>query len=139
MMIPRSKKSHCCGRRGEHHQIGDETMARRERVWFITGASSGFGLALSEAVIARGECVVVAARRREALVKLAERAPDRVLAMPLDITDDKARAAAVVQAISRFGRIDVLANIAGRGSLGAVEEFSPEQLRAQMEINFFAA
>jgi NAD(P)-dependent dehydrogenase (short-subunit alcohol dehydrogenase family) len=123
----------------EPHQIGDETMAKRERAWFITGASSGFGRALAEAVIARGECVIAAARRREALINLAERAPDRVLALPLDVTDGQARAAAVMQAISRFGRIDVLANIAGRGSLGAVEEFSPEQLRAQMEINFFAA
>jgi NAD(P)-dependent dehydrogenase (short-subunit alcohol dehydrogenase family) len=41
--------------------------------------------------------------------------------------------------MARFGRIDVLANIAGRGSLGAVEEFAPQQLRAQLEVNFFAA
>lgn len=50
-----------------------------------------------------------------------------------------ARAAAVDRAIARFGRIDVLANVAGRCSLGAVEEFAPEQLREQMELNFFAA
>jgi NAD(P)-dependent dehydrogenase (short-subunit alcohol dehydrogenase family) len=49
------------------------------------------------------------------------------------------RRRAIDAAIDRFGRIDVLANIAGRGSLGAAEEFSPEQLRAQMEVNFFAA
>ncbi len=42
-------------------------------------------------------------------------------------------------ALGRFGRGDVLANVAGQGSLGAAEEFSPEQLRAQMEVNFFAA
>ncbi len=38
--------------------------------------------------------------------------------------------------MDRFGRVDVLANIAGRGSLGAAEEFSPTQLREQMEVNF---
>jgi NAD(P)-dependent dehydrogenase (short-subunit alcohol dehydrogenase family) len=54
------------------------------------------------------------------------------------VTDTDARSRAVHAALERFGRIDVLANIAGRGSLGAVEEFSPEQLREQMEINFFA-
>jgi NAD(P)-dependent dehydrogenase (short-subunit alcohol dehydrogenase family) len=114
-------------------------MNIQEQVWFITGASAGFGRALAEAVIARGSKVVVAARRRAALEDLASRAPDRVLALPLDVTDAAARTAAVAHAIARFGRIDVLANIAGRGSLGAVEEFAPEQLRAQMELNFFAA
>lgn len=114
-------------------------MSRQDRVWFITGASSGFGRALAEAVIARGERVVAAARRREALAELAAGAPDRVLALALDVIDPAARAAGVAEAISRFGRIDVLANIAGRGSLGAVEELSAEQLGAQMELNFFAA
>jgi NAD(P)-dependent dehydrogenase (short-subunit alcohol dehydrogenase family) len=114
-------------------------MTKTDRTWFITGASSGFGRALAEAVIARGERAVVAARRRESLEPLMARAPERVLAIPLDVTDASCRASAVKAAIDRFGRIDVLANIAGRGSLGAVEEFSPHQLREQMELNFFAA
>lgn len=114
-------------------------MVTTDRTWFITGASSGFGRALAEAVIARGERAVVTARRRDALDALSADAPDRVLPLPLDITDSAARTEAVRRAIDAFGRIDVLANIAGRGSLGAVEEFAPEQLREQMEINFFAA
>ncbi len=114
-------------------------MQRTDRVWFITGASSGFGRALAEAVIARGERVVAAARRREALAELASIDEARILALPLDVTDASARKGAMSAALDRFGRIDVLANIAGRGSLGAVEEFAPEQLRAQMELNFFAA
>jgi NAD(P)-dependent dehydrogenase (short-subunit alcohol dehydrogenase family) len=114
-------------------------MTQQDRVWFITGASSGFGRALAEAVIGRGERTVVAARRTEALTELAASAPERVLPLTLDVTDPEARRRAVEQAIARFGRIDVLANIAGRGSLGAVEEFAPEQLRAQMDLNFFAA
>ena len=114
-------------------------MTKQDRVWFITGASSGFGRALAQAVIGSGERAVVAARRRDALEELAASAPERVLPLPLDVTDAKARGRAVEQAVARFGRIDVLANIAGRGSLGAVEEFAPEQLRAQMDVNFFAA
>lgn len=114
-------------------------MGMADRVWFITGASSGFGRALADAVIARGERAVVAARRREALAELEARDERRVLALPLDVTSAEARTKAVAGALARFGRIDVLANIAGRGSLGAVEEFAPEQLRAQMELNFFAA
>jgi NAD(P)-dependent dehydrogenase (short-subunit alcohol dehydrogenase family) len=114
-------------------------MVDRDRVWFITGASSGFGRALAEAVLARGGRAALAARRREPLDALAERHGDRALVLPLDVTDAAQRDAAVAAALGRFGRLDVLANIAGRGSLGAVEEFSPDQLRAQMELNFFAA
>jgi NAD(P)-dependent dehydrogenase (short-subunit alcohol dehydrogenase family) len=114
-------------------------MSKTDRVWFITGASSGFGRALAEAVIAQGERTVVAARRREALTELEALDARRVLAVPVDVTSAEARKTAVDAALARFSRIDVLANIAGRGSLGAVEEFAPEQLRAQMELNFFAA
>ena len=114
-------------------------MKSENRVWFVTGASSGFGRALAEAAIDQGDRVVVAARREAALAEIAARAPSRVLALPLDVTDGNARNAAVQRALQHFGQIDVLANIAGRGSLGAVEEFAPDQLREQMEINFFAA
>jgi len=109
------------------------------KTWFITGASSGFGRALAETVLARGDQVVAAARREEALEQLTAAAPDRALALAVDVTDAAAREGAVQAALDRFGRVDVLANIAGRGSLGAAEEFSPAQLREQMEVNFFAA
>jgi NAD(P)-dependent dehydrogenase (short-subunit alcohol dehydrogenase family) len=114
-------------------------MATTGRTWFVTGASSGFGQALAEAAIARGDNVALAARRRGRLETLEALAPERVLALAVDVTDPAGRERAVRTALERFGRIDVLANIAGRGSLGAVEEFSPEQLRAQMDVNFFAA
>jgi NAD(P)-dependent dehydrogenase (short-subunit alcohol dehydrogenase family) len=110
-----------------------------QRVWFITGASSGFGRALAEAVLKRGDNAVVCARRKAALDSLASRYAKSALAIELDVTDADARLRAVKAALDRFGRIDVLANIAGRGSLGAAEEFSPQQLREQMEVNFFAA
>jgi NAD(P)-dependent dehydrogenase (short-subunit alcohol dehydrogenase family) len=109
------------------------------RVWFITGASSGFGRALGEAVLERGDSAVLSARRTAALESLSAEHERSALAVRLDVTDADARSRAVHAALDRFGRIDVLANIAGRGSLGAVEEFSPEQLREQMEVNFFAA
>ena len=109
------------------------------RVWFITGASSGFGRALAEAVLKRGDNAVVAARRTEALKTLVAPYERSALAVGLDVTDAEARKIAVNAALDRFGRVDALANIAGRGSLGAAEEFSPSQLREQMEVNFFAA
>jgi NAD(P)-dependent dehydrogenase (short-subunit alcohol dehydrogenase family) len=109
------------------------------RTWFITGASSGFGRALAEVVLEHGDCAVVSARRIDALEQLASRDPHRAFALQLDVTDPLQRESAVVAALQRFRRIDVLANIAGRGSPGAAEEFAPEQLREQMELNFFAA
>jgi NAD(P)-dependent dehydrogenase (short-subunit alcohol dehydrogenase family) len=114
-------------------------MTKNNRVWFITGASSGFGKSLAEAVLTRGERAVVTARRVDRLEALARGHEGRTLVLGLDVTDPDSRRRAVEAAIARFGRIDVLANIAGRGSLGAVEEFAPEQLRAQLELNFFAA
>jgi NAD(P)-dependent dehydrogenase (short-subunit alcohol dehydrogenase family) len=69
----------------------------------------------------------VTTRRRGALAALAAIDDARVLAVPLDVADAVARKAALVAALARFGRIDVLANIAGRGSLGAVEELASEQ------------
>jgi NAD(P)-dependent dehydrogenase (short-subunit alcohol dehydrogenase family) len=109
------------------------------RVWFITGASSGFGRALADAVLKRGDRAFLSARRTAALDSLATAYGGSALAFGLDVTDAAARIRAVDAALSRFGRVDVLANIAGRGSLGAAEEFSPEQLREQMDVNFFAA
>jgi NAD(P)-dependent dehydrogenase (short-subunit alcohol dehydrogenase family) len=109
------------------------------KVWFITGASSGFGRALAEAVLANGDRAVLAARRLAPLEAIAADYDGRALPVSLDVTDPAARAHALKAAVARFGRIDVLANIAGRGSCGAVEEFTSAQLRAQMELNFFAA
>ncbi|MFT4148652.1 MAG: oxidoreductase [Paracoccaceae bacterium] len=109
------------------------------KIWFITGASSGFGKALAEAVLARGDSAVLTARRLEPLQEIAEGHGDRALALQLDVTAAAARKAALAQAVEKFGRIDVLANIAGAGSHGALEAFTSDQIRAQMELNFLSA
>jgi NAD(P)-dependent dehydrogenase (short-subunit alcohol dehydrogenase family) len=108
------------------------------KVYFITGASSGFGEALARAVLERGDRAVLAARRVAALNAIVGDYGEHAMAVRLDVTDATQRRYAVEQALDRFGRVDVLANIAGIGSLGAAEEFSPAQLRQQMEVNFFA-
>lgn len=109
------------------------------KIWFITGASSGFGKALAEAVLAKGDSAVLTARRVESLQEIASGHGERALALKLDVTDAASRAAALKAGYDKFGHIDVLANIAGAGSYGALEEFSSAQIRAQMELNFFAA
>ena len=110
--------------------------SRTPRVWFITGASSGFGRAIADAALERGDSVVATARRLDALGDFAEL--DRVQPVRLDVTDAAGREAAVDQALERFGRIDVLVNNAGRTQVGAVEETTGEELRDLFELHFFA-
>lgn len=109
------------------------------KTWFITGASSGFGKELARLVLSRGDNAVITARRLEPLQEIATAHSGRALALQLDVTDATSRASALKTALEQFGRIDVLANIAGAGAYGALEEFTSEQIRANMELNFFAA
>jgi NAD(P)-dependent dehydrogenase (short-subunit alcohol dehydrogenase family) len=108
-----------------------------DRIWFITGTSSGFGREIARAALAAGDRVVATARRTDGLADLVEQAPDRVRAVAVDVTDPAAVRAAVDIAVAEFGRIDVLVNNAGYGSRGALEELSDEQVRAQFDVNVF--
>lgn len=109
------------------------------KVWFITGASSGFGRAFARHAIDRGYHVVATARDPGRLAELVALAPDRVAALRLDVDRPEDADAAIAAARARFGRIDVLINNAGFAVLGAVEETSDADLRAQMNTNFFGA
>ena len=105
------------------------------RVWLITGASSGFGLAIAQAALGRGEVVVATSRRVDA-IPLEE--GERIALFPLDVTDADQRRTTVDEVIRRFGRIDILVNNAGRTQVGAVEETTDEELRDLFELHFFA-
>ena len=113
------------------------STSRPNRVWLITGTSTGLGRQLAETLIARGERVAATARNVAGVKDLAEHAPDQVLSVRLDVTDQDSIDAAVAATIARFGRIDVLVNNAGHGLLGALEELSDAQLRAVLETNVF--
>jgi NAD(P)-dependent dehydrogenase (short-subunit alcohol dehydrogenase family) len=108
-----------------------------DRVWFVTGASSGFGRAISQAVVDRGHRLVAATRTRGAAQELVDQHPDRSLAIALDVTNAAASRAAFSEAIARFGRVDVVVNNAGYGHVGAVEELTDAELRQQLEVNLF--
>jgi NAD(P)-dependent dehydrogenase (short-subunit alcohol dehydrogenase family) len=109
------------------------------KVWFITGASKGFGRIWAEAALARGDQVAATARDPRTLDDLVERYGDNVLAHRLDVTDKATVDALVHKAHERFGRLDVVVNNAGYGLFGTVEEVSEEQARAQIETNLFGA
>lgn len=107
------------------------------RIWLITGATSGFGQALTEAALAAGDTVVAAVRRPAALAESAAAHPDRVVPIALDVTDQTRITAVVAEVLLWYGRIDVLVNNAGRGLIGAVEETTDRELRDLMELHFF--
>jgi NAD(P)-dependent dehydrogenase (short-subunit alcohol dehydrogenase family) len=106
--------------------------------WFITGASAGFGRALAQAVLARGGRVVATARDVTSLDVIAEAGGARALLLPLDVALPDQIAAAISQA-EAFGGVDVLVNNAGYGFLGGIEESGENELRRQLEVNFFGA
>ena len=106
------------------------------KVWFITGASRGFGLLIARDALARGDAVVAAARNPQVITDALGAHP-QLLALQLDVTKEAAAVVAMQQAVERFGRIDVLVNNAGYGILGAVEETSADEVRRIYETNVF--
>lgn len=109
------------------------------KVWFITGASRGFGRVWAEAALDRGDKVVATARSADSLAGLAKAYGSAVLPLELDVTDRAGVLAAVERAHAHFGRLDVVINNAGYGLFGAIEETSEEEARAQIETNVFGA
>lgn len=108
-----------------------------ERVWVITGASSGFGRELATAALAAGDRVVAAVRRPESVDDLVSGSDGRAEAVRLDVTDQERCTEVVDEVIDRHGRIDVLVNNAGTGLVGAGEETTDAELRELMELHFF--
>jgi NAD(P)-dependent dehydrogenase (short-subunit alcohol dehydrogenase family) len=113
--------------------------AMTTKVWFITGASKGFGRVWAEAALARGDNVAATARDVSALDDLARKYGDGILPLKLDVADRTADFAAIRQAHEKFDRLDVVVNNAGYGHFGTVEEVTEEEARAQIETNLFGA
>ncbi len=108
-----------------------------QKIWFITGASRGFGRIWAEAALARGDKVAATARDVETLSDLAARHGDAVLPLALDVTNGDAVYGAVAAAHRHFGRLDVVLNNAGYALVGAIEEVDETDLRAELDTNVF--
>ena len=107
----------------------------KQKVWFITGASRGFGHQWAKNALKRGDKVAATARDPKALDGLVTTYGDSVLALPLDVTDQAAVFKAVNQAHQHFGRLDVILSNAGYALMGAVEETNLDDARANFETN----
>jgi NADP-dependent 3-hydroxy acid dehydrogenase YdfG len=112
-------------------------MSEKNRVWFITGSSTGFGRELAEQALELGYKVVATARNTETIEDLVEKYPDTARAVRLDVTNQEDIRNSVSEAVKEFGTIDILVNNAGYGLGGGIEEPSMEQIRHQYETNIF--
>lgn len=108
-------------------------------VIFITGANSGFGLAMTKEALSRGYRVFATARHLEELSDVVKQGGDAIATATLDVTNLQQIEDAVSKAVEYFGQIDVLHNNAGYGQMGGLEEVSIEQVRQQFDVNFFGA
>jgi len=110
-----------------------------DKVWFITGASRGFGRQWAIAALERGDKVAATARDTDTVADLVEIYGPAILPIELDVTDRAADFAAVTRAHDHFGRLDIVVNNAGYGHFGFVEELTEQEARAQIETNVFGA
>ncbi|HXC97148.1 MAG TPA: oxidoreductase [Edaphobacter sp.] len=108
-----------------------------DKVWFITGGSTGFGRLLAVQVLESGGRVIATARNIDKVADLEKKYPQRAKALTLDVTDPGQVDSAATQAIAQFGHVDVLVNNAGYGVAGAIEEVSEAEEMPMFETNLF--
>jgi NAD(P)-dependent dehydrogenase (short-subunit alcohol dehydrogenase family) len=106
------------------------------RVWFITGASRGFGALITQEALNAGDAVVATARNPRGIIERFGEHPN-LLAVPLDVTSETQAFSTAEQAVKRFGKIDILLNNAGYGLLGAVEEATAGEIEKLYATNVF--
>lgn len=107
------------------------------KIWFITGASRGFGRVWTEAALKRGDRVAATARSLESIADFKKRYGENVLTLELDVTNAEQAKSAVQQAHAHFGRLDVVLNNAGYSLVGMIEEAEADEVRAMYETNIF--
>ena len=112
---------------------------KTNKSWFITGTSTGFGYELMKAALDRGDSVMSTVRNEEQATEIENLAPQRSIAVVLDVTDEAAVKSAIDRAALEFNGIDVVVNNAGYGLMGAIEEASAGEVELQFATNVFGA
>lgn len=110
-----------------------------QKIWFVTGVSSGFGLEITKQLLSRGDIVAGTVRNPQSTKELAARHPDTFVRLTLDVRDRKALRDAVDRTAEKFGRLDVLVNNAGYGLFGAAEELSDDDIDAIVATNLLGS
>ncbi|MEN2401657.1 SDR family NAD(P)-dependent oxidoreductase [Flavobacterium sp. MC2016-06] len=107
------------------------------KVWFVTGASKGIGLILTQKLLAQGQKVAATSRSEAGLIKAIGISSDNFLPLEMDLVDEKSVKNAIEKTINHFKTIDVLVNNAGYGLLGTLEELTDEEARKNYDVNVF--
>lgn len=124
----------------EHQQEHQgKNIPTANKVWFITGASRGFGRVWATAALERGDKVAATARSLSGIADLQEKYKENVLTLELDVTNYDQVAKTVQQAYEHFGRLDVVLNNAGYSLVGTIEEATIDQVKAMYNTNIFGA
>jgi len=110
---------------------------QKDKIWFITGTSRGFGRVWAEAALERGDKVAATARNLDSIADLKEKYGDNVLTLQLDVTKHDEVKSTLEQAHAHFGRLDIVFNNAGYSLVGTIEEASADEVRAMYETNIF--
>ncbi|WKS95354.1 SDR family oxidoreductase [Riemerella columbina] len=108
-----------------------------KKVWLVTGASSGLGLATVKQLLAHGYRVAGTSRNVEQLAEAVQDTTGRFLALPMQVTDEQSIAENLEQVVATFGRLDVCVNNAGYILVGSIEELSDAEIRKNFDVNVF--
>ena len=112
-------------------------MNNNSQIWFVTGASKGLGLALTQELLQAGHCVAATSRDKAALTRAVSAQSDHFLPLEMNLNDEKSVARAIAQTVEKWGRVDVVVNNAGYGQLGTLEELSDAEARQNFDVNVF--
>ena len=112
-------------------------MTNSPKNWFITGASSGFGAALTEVLLTKGDRVAATFRHPAQADEFTQRAGDQGIGLVCDVTSEAQVQQAVQGAIEALGHLDIIVNNAGYGTLGSIEEITEAEVQRQFEVNTF--
>ncbi|RZK37932.1 MAG: SDR family NAD(P)-dependent oxidoreductase [Hymenobacter sp.] len=112
-------------------------MPETPKTWFITGASTGLGEALATLLLDKGERVAATFRKSAQVTEFTQKKPGHSLGVLVDVTDEEQIKGAVQEVVDTFGRLDVVVNNAGYGSLGSIEEISETETQRQFDVNVF--
>lgn len=110
-----------------------------QKVWFITGASKGFGLEFVKQLLAKGDAVAATSRNLQQLKEAANTDNANFLPLEVDLVSEQSVANAITETITKFGRIDYVVNNAGYGIAGSLEELSDKEARQNFDVNVFGS
>jgi NAD(P)-dependent dehydrogenase (short-subunit alcohol dehydrogenase family) len=113
-------------------------MDNNKKVWFITGASKGFGLSLVKQLLDAGQLVAATSRNQQELIEAVNTQSNNFLPLQVDLVNESSVSLALQHTNEAFGRIDVVINNAGYGIGGAIEELTDKETRQAFDVNVFA-